>query len=67
MHGFLNILFWRCNALPMPFVTTAFGAVVQKDLWLCLILVHLDLSRWTAEILVLKCTNYLLANIANMF
>lgn len=35
MHGFLNILFWRCNALPMPFFTTAFGAVAQKDLWLC--------------------------------
>lgn len=43
MPGFLNILFWRCSALPLPLISTAFGAVAEKGFWLCLILVHLDL------------------------
>lgn len=60
MPAFLNILFWRSNALPMPFITAAFGAVAQEDLWLCLILPHSGTGTEVSKLPVGKHSEHVL-------
>lgn len=70
MRGSVNILFWGCNALPRPFITTALGAVAQYPERLSLAVSHAGASRSAAspeEVAVLKYTNYLFANVASAF